>query len=253
MKGRYSADELAQLAGAVRARRGWDFSRMSVDRQPVPWSYPDVVRRYLTVRSRVLDVGTGGGEQLMALASSFRAAIGVDIDPVMVAAAADHASGTSNLRFQVSTEQLESVHDSFDVVLARHAPVGLKAVWAHLANGGYLITQQVGERNMANVRDALGQRAAAPPLSRDAAAVAGLVVIAFAEYDVEYVVHDVESLVFWLSALDLRHADLPGGEAVASVEVFNEILRGNIDHRGFVTNEHRYLMVAQRINPKLAK
>jgi len=30
------------------------------------------------------------------------------------------------------------------------------------------------------------------------------------EYDVEYVVRDVESLVFWLSALDLPHADLDG-------------------------------------------
>jgi len=248
VKGRYSADELAQLAAAVGPRRGWDFSRMSVSRQPVPWHYPAVVRRYLRAHSRVLDVGTGGGEQLTALASSFRAGVGVDIDPVMVAAAVDHAGGTPNLRFQVSTEQLEAVDDTFDVVLSRHAPVGFEAVRAHLASRGYLITQQVGERNMANVQDALGQQAAAPPLSEDAARAAGLVVLAFAEYDVEYVVHDVESLVFWLSALDLRHADLPGGEAVASVEVFNEILRGNVDHRGFVTNEHRYLMVAQRIN-----
>jgi hypothetical protein len=148
----------------------------------------------------------------------------------------------------VSTEQLEAVDDRFDVVLSRHAPLGFEAAPAHLASRGYLITQQVGERNMANVRDALGQQVAAPPLSRDAADAAGLVVLAFADYDVEYVVHDVESLVFWLSALDLRHTDLPGGEAVDSVEVFNEILRGNVDHRGFVTNEHRYLMVAQRIN-----
>ena len=71
------------------------------------------------------------------------------------------------------------------------------------------------------------------------------------KYHVEYVVHDVESLVFWLSSLDLRHADLAGGTAVASVEVFNEILRGNVDDRGFITNEHRYLMVAQRSDCKV--
>jgi hypothetical protein len=69
--------------------------------------------------------------------------------------------------------------------------------------------------------------------------------IAFLEYDVEYVVRDIESLVFWLTALDPRHADLDGAAALADVTRLNRILRGNTDHRGFVTNEHRYLAIAQ--------
>ena len=66
------------------------------------------------------------------------------------------------------------------------------------------------------------------------------------EYDVEYVVLDAESLVFWLQALDEMHADLPGGELTGNIDAFNRMLAGNVDERGFVTNEHRTMMVAQR-------
>lgn len=62
---------------------------------------------------------------------------------------------------------------------------------------------------------------------------------------VEYVVRDIESLVFWLRALDPAHADLDGPAVVASADAFNRVLDGNVDGRGFLTNEHRYLAIAQ--------
>jgi hypothetical protein len=49
------------------------------------------------------------------------------------------------------------------------------------------------------------------------------------EYDVKYVVRDIESLVFSLNALDSLHADMVGSSALASVERLNKILRGNED------------------------
>lgn len=219
MRRSYTSAELAAVVAAVGPRRGWDFTRMSVTRAPVPWDYADVVRSHLSSDSRVLDIGTGGGEQLAALAPSFGEGVGVDIDPAMVTAASQHAAGIASLQFQLTTAGLDGVDGPFDVVLSRHAPIAFDAVRDRLVAGGYAITQQVGERNMANVRAALGQPVADPPVSAGLAADAGLTVRAFAEYDVEYVVHDVGSLVFWLSALDLRHADIPGVDAVSSAEI----------------------------------
>jgi len=63
--------------------------------------------------------------------------------------------------------------------------------------------------------------------------------------DVEYVVRDIESLVFWLNALDANHADVDGKSALASAASLNRVLAGNVDERGFVTNEHRYLAIAE--------
>jgi hypothetical protein len=240
----YSQHELDELLASARPRTGWDFSQMKTLRAPVPWNYDEVVARYLGPADEVLDVGTGDGRQFASLAGKFRRGLGIDTDPEMIRLAAREHSGLS-LEFRVGSARLEGVARSFPVVINRHAELDLGAVAAHLKPGGFFITQQVGERNMACVRQALGQSAAGPAISSQALAGAGLRVVAFCEYDVEYVVCDVESLVFWLNALDLAHADLAGSAALASAATFNKVLAGNVDGRGFVTNEHRYLAIGQ--------
>jgi SAM-dependent methyltransferase len=240
----YSQQDVDELQAGVKTRRGWDFSGMNVLRQPVPWEYQDVVLRYLRSSDVVLDVGTGAGERLRDLARSFGHGLGIDADPEMVRLACEN-SAAGNLRFRVCSERLESVPETFDVIIDRHAPFDLSAVAAHLKPGGYFITQQVGERNMASVKAALGQPVSPPVIQPQGFAVSGLRLLAVMEYDVEYVVADIESLVFWLNALDSGHADMDGQAALASAAMLNQVLAGNVDERGFVTNEHRYLAVAQ--------
>jgi SAM-dependent methyltransferase len=80
-------DELRAIARSVGERTGWDFSGVRDDRDPVPWDYQDVVRRYLRPDSRVLDIGTGGGEQFLQLVPAIGAGLGIDADPGMVATA----------------------------------------------------------------------------------------------------------------------------------------------------------------------
>ncbi len=62
---------LRDMAETVAPRSGWDFSRMKAERDPVPWDYDDVVRRFLRPTSQVLDIGTGGGERFLAMADAF--------------------------------------------------------------------------------------------------------------------------------------------------------------------------------------
>jgi SAM-dependent methyltransferase len=243
MQESYSQQVLNGLLADVRPRRGWDFSAMNEFRQPVPWEYGDVVLRYLRSSDIVLDVGSGAGERLRELALSFDHGLGIDADPEMVRMAREGSAG--NLSFRVCSERLETVAEVFDVILNRHAPFDLDAVAAHLRPGGYFITQQVGERNMACVKPPLGQSPGPPPIRRQAIDASGLRLLAFLEYDVEYVVRDIESLVFWLNALDAAHADMAGQPALASATILNQVLAGNVDERGFVTNEHRYLAIAQ--------
>jgi SAM-dependent methyltransferase len=244
VKDRYSQSELDQLLASVPPRIGWDFSGMRTLQAPAPWEYSEVVARYLQPSGEVLDIGTGGGERFAAMADRFRRGVGIDIDPEMVALAVQSYSGR-NLEFRVCSARLEGIATPFPVIINRHATLDLPAVTEHLRPGGYFITQQVGERNMACVRLALGQPQRDAEISAKALTDTGLRVIGFMEYDVEYVVRDIESLVFWLSALDIRHADLNGSAALADVAVLNAILHGNVDERGFVTNTHRYLAVAQ--------
>lgn len=244
MKQSYTQGELDDLLAVVQPRVGWDFSRMRTNRAAVPWDYAEVVARYVRPDDEVLDIGTGGGEAFARLAGLFRRGLGIDIDPEMVRIARQRPAA-GNLEFRVCSARLEHVTASFPLILNRHAELDLPAVAEHLAPGGYFITQQVGERNMACVRDALGQPAGGPVISAGQIAAAGLTLVAFCEYDVEYVVRDIDSLVFWLSALDMLHADLDGAAALGSAATLNAILAGNVGDGGFVTNEHRYLAVAR--------
>src|SRR5271170_222361 len=243
----YSQEALDELLAQVPQRRGWDFSRMNVLRQPVPWNYHDLAVRYLRLNDSVLDIGTGGGETFSQLATSFGQGLGIDTDAQMIQlAVANSTSG--NVRFRVGSARLEAIAETFDVILDRQAPFDLDAIAAHLKPAGYFVTQQVGERNMACVQAALGQEIGQeitqPPVQRQAFTASRLRLLAFLEYDVEYVVHDIESLLFWLRGLDGAHADLDGSSALASAAALNRVLAGNVDERGFVTNEHRYLAVA---------
>lgn len=246
MKSSYSQKELDAIASGVAPRQGWDFSRMSDRRASVPWAYRDVVADHLTTDVDLLDVGTGGGEMLLSFAPRVQSALGIDLDPMMVETATQNGKHVPNASFRHSSHLLEQVPEMFNVVVNRHAPFSLEHLASHLTVDGFFVTQQVGERNMANIKAALDQSLPSPPLSRGTFSGSELALVDFREYDVEYIVRDIESLVFWLSALDYLHADVDGSAAIADADTFNKILQGNVSTQGFVTNEHRYLAIAQK-------
>src|SRR6185437_15942315 len=90
VKASYSQQELDSIAAAVAPRSGWGFSRMVDWRADVPWDYSTVVIEHLADDSRVLDIGAGGGERLLSFASRFGSGLGIDLDPAMVAVAAEN-------------------------------------------------------------------------------------------------------------------------------------------------------------------
>ena len=248
MKKIYSQSELDNLLSKVSPRHGWDFSNMKVLREAVPWEYIEEVKKYIKYSDRVLDIGTGGGEKFIQLSSFFKEGVGTDVDTEMVKIANESAKDIENLTFIVTDEKLTKLDYQFDVIINRHAPFNLEAVKKHLKHGGYFITQQVGEKNMLNIKQALVNISDHPPIYKTEIVKSGFDCVEFREYDVEYVVSDIESLIFWLNALDMLHADLVGSEILQSVNLLNHVLEGNVDNRGFVTNEHRYLVVAKYVH-----
>jgi SAM-dependent methyltransferase len=256
-----TASSLDRISDEVGELRGWDFSRMRDSRDPVPWDYPDVARRYLRPTDRVLDVGTGGGERFLQLAASFGEGVGIDAFEPMVRTARENtpAALAGKVRFELMRDDaLTFADESFDVVLCRHAGARPGPVARVLRPGGYYVTQGVGERNTQSVFDAFGWGSNGGMWRREAAErgepyldpagqvaafeAAGCRVVARGEYDVGYYFEDLASLVFWLKAVPLPEEFDPARHW----EGVRRLVRDNLTARGVRTNEHRELLVVRK-------
>jgi len=247
-------DQLRRIAATVSERRGWDFSAVCEAREPVPWDYAQVVRRYLQPSSHVLDVGTGGGERFLALAHNFDSGVGVDVDPRMVEVARENtpAALRDKVSFQVMrAEALQFADATFDLVLNRHSAEHAGEVVRLLRPGGYFITQQVGARNTHNICTLFGcgpggSYAEAPSQTltvlADAFQERGCRIICRAAYDVRYWFLDLESLIFWHQAIPLPE-DFDIEKYWRQVA---QIISTYRTPRGIETNEHRELLIVQK-------
>jgi SAM-dependent methyltransferase len=252
---------LARVAEAVGELRGWNFSRVRDSRDPVPWDYMEVARRYLRPTDRVLDLGTGGGERFLELASSFGEGVGIDAFAEMVSTARENTPPAlaGKVRFErMRDEALTFPAESFDVVLCRHARAVPAEIAPVLRPGGYFVCQGVGERNTQSVFDAFewgsnggmwrryhaarGEPHDDPDTLAAEFEAAGCAVVARGTYDVGYYFADLESLVFWLKAVPLPEDFDPARHW----QGVRRLVRDNWTTRGVRTNEHRELLVARK-------
>jgi SAM-dependent methyltransferase len=247
-------DELRRLMAEIDPRRGWDFSRVRSDRDPAPWEYEEVVRRYLKPTDHVLDVGTGGGEVLVSLADAFGTGIGVDPDPAMLAAAQENTPPALAGRISFmegGADTLPVPNASCDVVLNRHAVVGVAEVARVVRPGGYFLTQQVGGQNTFNIATLFGigpgmggeQRALEQevPALAEAFQQRGFALVAYATYNVPYYFRDVASLLFWMRAVEIP----PDFDVERHWRDVNYLIAEYTTPRGIETNEHRELLIVR--------
>jgi SAM-dependent methyltransferase len=142
---------------------GWDFSDVQgrMSESPTPWDFDSECVRAMGGASVLLDMGTGGGEQLLRLldrAASSGAPARVLASEgwppnVPVARAALAPRGVDVLEHDVGGGLPLPLPDaSVDLVTNRHEAYGPGDVARVLRPGGVLLTQQVGSRNAEQAR-----------------------------------------------------------------------------------------------------
>ncbi len=254
-------EELKRRAATVEDIRGWNFSRMKMWSEPAPWTYQEIVRRYLRPTDRVLDIATGGGEVFLSLVPFMGSGLGTDFGPQMIATARENTP--ADLAEKVSwavmnAQNLKVEPGDFDLVLNRHGPVFLEPALRALRPGGYFICQQVGGLNSRNIirlfgwdsggdywRDYWDRHGFA---HQDLVSLqtqlteAGCRIVAQGSYNIRTTFLDVESLIFFLKAVPLpedfdieRH-----GERML------RFIEENSAPEGIETNEHREILIAQK-------
>jgi hypothetical protein len=201
---------------------GWDFSwlgdRISI--APLPWSFEDIVSSHARQSPDLLDMETGGGEWLAALAHRPERTVAMEGWPPNVDVAgsrlrplgitvvwAEGAPDNVDQRPDEARGRLPFPAASFALVSNRHAAFVAGEVARVLTSGGTFLTQQVGGR-YDDFYDVLGTARPPPParewnldLAAEQLGAAGLHVQESGEAVEATSFSDVGALAWYLKAI----------------------------------------------------
>ena len=154
------AELIAQAEATPSA--GWDFSSFFGDRfketQP-SWDYAQMVRARMRDATRMLDMGTGGGELLLSLRPLPESTVATEgYGPnVPVAREALRPAGVDVVQVPADEDvPLPFADGSFDLIINRHEAYVPSEIARVLRPGGVFVTQQVGGRDLCELNEVLG-------------------------------------------------------------------------------------------------
>jgi SAM-dependent methyltransferase len=210
---RQARDALVETWKQEEARpfSGWDFSYLEgrlLEEQP-PWSYRQRAAELMAAASSLLDMGTGGGERLLALRPHW---------PAKVAVTEDYAPN-----FRLAMERLAplgvrveepSLNDGiplpfaggeFDLILNRHSAIGARELVRILARGGTFLTQQIDGRWGQDLLAVFGAEPQWPEASLNSCVArleaAGLSILNARDWSGVFSFTDVGAVVYYLKAI----------------------------------------------------
>lgn len=209
-----SDEELLRLwrREELRPASGWDFGHLEgrMTEEHPPWDFDDLCRRELRRARHVLDMGTGGGEQLLAFAADLpEDTVATEGWPpnLPVARGALEPHGIPVVfhdpeATDAASQRMPFDDGRFDLVLNRHEAFGAEELARILTPGGSFLTQQVGGDDAAELHEWFGhpglytQHRLATRL--EAVRAAGLEVTDSGEWWGTYRFQDVTALVGYL-------------------------------------------------------
>lgn len=104
---------------------GWDFSKLQYVTEGAMWEFYEEVIERCKPSDVLLDIGTGGGENVLRIASAASSIIGIDNSSGMIEMAKSNLEQAcvSNVQFfKMESEDLRFPNSFFDIVSCCHAP-----------------------------------------------------------------------------------------------------------------------------------
>lgn len=127
--------------------KDWDFSKFEIESETLTnWEFYEILNDLATKDSKILDLGTGGGEKVIKRFPECSEIIGTDYSKEMIKTANKNLkeSGRKNITFRVMDNlNMDVPENYFDIVVARNTPTDPKAIYKCLKQGGYLLIHGV--------------------------------------------------------------------------------------------------------------
>lgn len=127
--------------------KNWDFSMINYTCDNLTkWDMYEELINTVTSDSKVLDLGTGGGEKVLEFFPDCEEILGTDFSSEMIQTAKNNLvkRGRKNITFRVMDNlNMDTPKEYFDVVVARHTCIDAKQIFNTLKKDGKLILRGV--------------------------------------------------------------------------------------------------------------
>lgn len=127
--------------------KNWDFSMINyIEESLTNWDLYDNLKSYTDINSKILDLGTGGGEKVLEYFPECKEILATDFSKEMINTANENLikSGRKNIVFrQMENLNMETPNNYFDIVVARHTCINAKQIYDTLKDGGKLLLRGV--------------------------------------------------------------------------------------------------------------
>ena len=142
-------------------RKNWDFDKYEIESECLTnWDLYELLRKVTDKNSKILDLGTAGGEKVLKYFPDCAEILGTDLSPSMIETANKNLkeSGKNNISFKVMDNLKMDVPDNyFDVVVARHTVTDPVQIYKCLKTGGYLLIRGVDKADCLNLKLLFGR------------------------------------------------------------------------------------------------
>lgn len=246
-------DNYKNLYDKVGKRIGWDFSHVKSTEEGQGWDFYHEVLKKSKSKNIILDIGTGGGERILKIASHFKSVYGIDYSQSMIDTANKNLSKTKlhNVKFSLmDSSSLDFLDNYFDIITDRHCDFSASEVFRKLRKGGYFMTQQVSEDDQINTKKAFGRGQSygvkdgtlKNKYLRELRE-AGFKDIKSCEYNSDVYYKTDEDYIFILR----NTPTIPNfGNEPKDFEILKNFVEDNKTEKGIKTNSKRFLIIAQK-------
>ena len=141
--------------------KDWDFSKFEIETESLTnWDLYEILNKITNKNSKLLDLGTGGGEKLLKSFPEVKEILGTDYAEPMIETANKNlkASKRKNITFKVMDNlKMDVPNDYFDVVVARNTVTDPKQIYKCLKKGGHLLIHGVDKYDCHSLKMIFGR------------------------------------------------------------------------------------------------
>lgn len=127
--------------------KDWDFSMFKIETEKLTnWDLYELINKYATKESKILDLGTGGGEKVLEHFPDCAEILGTDFSQKMIETANQNLlkSNRKNISFkEMNNLKMNVPNNYFDIVTARNTVTDPSQIYKCLKKDGHLLIHGV--------------------------------------------------------------------------------------------------------------